>query len=59
MIETCRALPSPRLLKRFSELFGFNYELAKLLLFKDKIDEFAKETRKRLHLPDIPNKMVV
>lgn len=48
MIETCRALPSPRLLKRFCKLFGFNDELARLFLMKDKIDEFSEEIKKKL-----------
>ncbi|NIO21999.1 MAG: helix-turn-helix domain-containing protein, partial [Candidatus Aenigmarchaeota archaeon] len=52
MIERGIHLPSLKVLYRFSGQFGFNYNLLRILLMKDKIDQFTKETRTRLKMDD-------
>ncbi len=53
MIETGKVLPSPRAIKRLCEYVGFNFELAKLILLKDKVESFTKDLKKRLQLPNV------
>jgi len=48
MIEKKKAYPSPKLLKRFCKLIGFNHRLAMKLLYEDKIEEFSQKLEKRL-----------
>ena len=52
MIENARALPSMKLLKTFCRLIGYNYRLAKLKLFQNRIDLFAEALKKKMKIDD-------
>lgn len=53
MIESGRALPSLKLLARFCEHYGFNFNLAKLYLYHDKVNAYKREVHKKLALPEM------
>jgi len=54
MIEAGRTLPSPNVLHRFSAHFGFNFYLTRIILLRDKIEEYTEEVKKKLNLEDLP-----
>lgn len=54
MIESGKTLPSPAVLSRFSAVTGFNYDLTKIFLLRDKVEEYTVEVKKKLDLEDLP-----
>ncbi|NVM23651.1 MAG: helix-turn-helix transcriptional regulator [Desulfobacterales bacterium] len=50
MIETGRALPSLRVLRRFAAHFGFNFQLIRLILLRDKLNQYKSELTKKFDL---------
>lgn len=53
LIETGKVLPSSRAIKKLCDYIGFNFELARLILLKDKVESFTDDLKKRLQLSDV------